>query len=789
MLSLPLVAFVLVALSLRLRTPSAPRRDSVLRAVVLTAAFAVAWIEFTSAFDRLTPASLAIGWAGVLLVAAHQCYRHRARVEPLLFFGAGPTARVGRVHAQRATALLTIGAGVMGIGTLAVALIAAPGTYDSLTYRLARVAHWEAAATVGPYATSIARQLHLAPGAEYLVAHLYLLGGGDRWVNLVEWGAFVGCLVGVSLIAKELGARGVGQGLAAVFMGSLPMAVLQASSTQNDLVAALWVVATVVFGLRTLRGRSRSDAVLLALSLGLAAATKMTTVVFLAPFGVAWLVAMLRRGAIRPALLRVVMAAVAVGLLTGPHLIRVADVWGSPFGPAGEAGEGYTYLSDSFTASSMVSGVTRNLAIHLTTPWPDVNRRIYLSVLRLHSFIRADPAAPATTWTGLRFAMPDATRREDAAGAPALLAAFLLSLVALAGGRRWTPVALYCLCVVCGFFLFSVILKWQPWHGRLHLPLLVLAAGPVGAVLAPVLRPWGTIGVTALLALTVGAPLLGSTARPLVGPSAIQRTTRTDHYFLGLGDRRHAWETTAEMLGHSDCLDVGLGLGVDDPEYLLWALTPPSASRTFRHLGVPNPSRRFEVPAPPCTVVLSTASRPELAAELPQRGYVLERSIRELSIFRLPADAGDESIRDREPTLSPGNTLGPATSPTAAAPANAPITTAEAAPIGDRVHISGCDFGVLKAPVVDLWDGPKRTRVVGEVSGDGPSELGRHCLGAVVIIRSVDVDQPTPMYEVETVVGRQRGWLSEDFIGPTFDISLCGAFFSHSSAAAGKCRG
>jgi hypothetical protein len=145
------------------------------------------------------------------------------------------------------------------------------------------------------------------------------------------------------------------------------------------------------------------------------------------------------------------------------------------------------------------------------------------------------------------------------------------------------------------------------------------------------------------------------------------------------------------------------------------------------------------------------------------------------------------AAEDPAPTLP--DTPPPATSSAAPAPTNSPPATVEAAPIGDRVQISGCDFGVLRVPVVDLWDSAERTRVVGEVSGAGPPDRGLRCLGAVVIIRSVDPDQPTPMYEVETVVGNQRGWLSELFIGPIFDISLCGAFFSHSSAAAGKCRG
>jgi|TARA_B110000263_G_scaffold199706_1_gene178809 hypothetical protein len=143
-----------------------------------------------------------------------------------------------------------------------------------------------------------------------------------------------------------------------------------------------------------------------------------------------------------------------------------------------------------------------------------------------------------------------------------------------------------------------------------------------------------------------------------------------------------------------------------------------------------------------------------------------------------------------DPTPTDSSALATETSSTASrASVNPPPLTAQTPSRDDRVHISGCDFGVLRVPVVDLWDSAERTRVVGEVSGDGPADRGLRCLGAVVIIRSIDSDQPTPMYEIETVVGNRRGWLSELFIGPTFDISLCGSFFSYSSAAAGKCRG
>jgi hypothetical protein len=143
-----------------------------------------------------------------------------------------------------------------------------------------------------------------------------------------------------------------------------------------------------------------------------------------------------------------------------------------------------------------------------------------------------------------------------------------------------------------------------------------------------------------------------------------------------------------------------------------------------------------------------------------------------------------------DPTTTDSGALAADTSSAASsAPANPAPSRAQTSPVGDRVHISGCDFGDLTVPVVDLWDSAERTRVVGEVAGDGRADQGLRCLGAVVIVRSVDADRPTTMYEVETVVGNQRGWVSELFIGPTFDISLCGSFFSSSSAAAGKCIG
>ena len=99
----------------------------------------------------------------------------------------------------------------------------------------------------------------MPPLAEYLVLHTYLLGGGDHWATLVHWVYFLGSLVGVSLVARQLGAGRRGQTLAPLFAATLPSGILQASSAKNEWVLTFWLVALVYFGARFTQRPARAD--------------------------------------------------------------------------------------------------------------------------------------------------------------------------------------------------------------------------------------------------------------------------------------------------------------------------------------------------------------------------------------------------------------------------------------------------------------------------------------------------------------------------------------------------
>ncbi len=129
------------------------------------------------------------------------------------------------------------------------------------------------------------RHVNDARDHEILILTLQALFGSDRLANLVQWLAFVGALVAVSGISRALGAgkhaRLAGIGFAAV----VPMAVLQATSTQNDLVEAFWLLAFAYFVvLGQLRSLSTAECVATGLALGMSILTKTTLYVYGLPF-------------------------------------------------------------------------------------------------------------------------------------------------------------------------------------------------------------------------------------------------------------------------------------------------------------------------------------------------------------------------------------------------------------------------------------------------------------------------------------------------------------------------
>ncbi len=232
---LPILALISLFVSLRLGWPSADGRRDLLRAALLWGAIALWLTQFLSWFSLVNAWGLGLGWSfvGLAPLVASRAWR-RSR-----WTGLGlhlPSDWGGFDWAASASIAIIM------LGTAIVARWAPPQTWDTLNYHMARVAHWAQMASVRPYATGIEIQNSMPPGAEMLFLQPYVLASGDTWVNFVDWTAAWIAVLGVSLLAKQLGAGRRGQLLAAVFMAATPMTIVQASSTMTDIVLAVWLL-------------------------------------------------------------------------------------------------------------------------------------------------------------------------------------------------------------------------------------------------------------------------------------------------------------------------------------------------------------------------------------------------------------------------------------------------------------------------------------------------------------------------------------------------------------------
>ena len=571
-------------------------RVALLLAAVGWTTYLVAVTELLSLAESLRPIPLACAW-GVLFIGLAVLARRAAN-------GRDVARDAWRRFLRSPIALLLA---VILAALLVIAIVAPPNTWDAMTYHMSRVAHWAQNGTVATYATHNARQIHMAPGAEFAILHLQVLTGGDRLANLVQWLALVGCAVGASVIARGLGAGPRGQLFAAALCGSLPMAILQATSTQNDLVTALWLVVFVALGLELRQSpHQRLLIVAMGLSLGLAVLTKPTTFLVLPAFSLFVFFA-------TPASpwLRVRGAAVVLllgVLVNAGYFTRNALASGSVLGPQVEVSDGvtYSYANDLVTPRTVISNVLRNVALQLALPSWSWNKRVGEFVRTAHFLLGADVDDPRTTMGRQHFHLSDAGDREDQAqGVIILLLGVIALLVVLRAkdSQRRRQLA-YIGCVVVSFVLFCAILKWQPWNTRLHLPMLILLTPAVGAFVERHLPRAAQTPLVLIVLIACLPNVLRNPTRPMLGKYSIFRIPRTAQYFNNRSDLLAPYRTAASEVATSGCDRVGLIIPQDGWEYPLWVLLKRERpSVRIEHLEVNNYTAPYAKPFDPCVVL------------------------------------------------------------------------------------------------------------------------------------------------------------------------------------------
>jgi len=523
---------------------------------------ATAWGVVLTGLTELLSAFHLLSYAGVLgawTISIAVCF--------CIPLKKSPPAPTERTNAQMRRLL----AGVAGIllFTCFTGLISAPSNWDSMCYHLSRVMHWMHDHSVEHFPTNCPYQLYQGPWAEFAMLHFQLLSDGDRFAAGVACFSLAICVIGVAAIARVLGADRWGQVLSAVFAVSLPATVLQAESTQNNLALSAWLICAVYFLLRFKNAEPPNRAgwaILFGSAIGLAVLTKGTGYPMAFPLVVWFALVAIRSGASGVAI--GALAAGMIVLLNLGHWTRNYRAFGSPLIPASQV---HIYRPDAISPRLLASNLIRNLSLQLATPFASVNHGLRNMVVAAHGWLGVDILDPRITHSHEPFDVHpyDVMIHEDQAGNP--LQTLLVAAAVVWAIRDRRALALTA-AAIASFILFCATIKWQPYHTRLHLPIFMLAAAPVGMMLASskirTVAPWiGTI----LLLLTLPYLQRNPTHPWLVHHNVLQ-IPREKQYFLDNPTIFPAYSWAADELAAGGIDKIGLRAGPDEWEYPLWVL-------------------------------------------------------------------------------------------------------------------------------------------------------------------------------------------------------------------------
>ena len=599
---LPVVAYIGLSLLMGNWRPEWEWRRCVLRAAVLWGAYLVLVTEGLSLLRGVTPTNLALAWGlAILAVAAGLALHQRG----------GRAVRWPKIALPNSTIerLALLGLLIILSLTALVAWLTPPQTWDSLNYHMTRVAHWAQERSVGPFATGIETQNSMPAAAEFAVLHSYVLSRGDRLANFVAWFAMLGSVAGVSYVAKQLGTATRGQWIAALFAASIPMGIVQASSTMTDYIVAFWMICVASESVALVKREGEKDVVFyLSLGSGLALLTKPTAAAYLLPFAVLVGVTLIRRVPLGRVSWMAVVAVALVAVINGGHWVRTTSLYGSPIPPA----RIQLHANKARNLRGLVSNAIRNAGLHLGTPSPHLNKGILLSILAVHDWLEIDVNDPRTTRHS-EFRIRQTNTSELTTGNPVHLLIILIAAgIVAVRGKAWSPALLiYGLTVASTVLVFSFIFKWQPFGSRYHLPFFILSAPLIGYVVERVFSGTVVSLLGLLLVLSSYPWLTGIRSRPLIPIpdrpyiSSVIVEPREKMYFGNARELEPPYQTMTNLIRSAECSEVGIFLSGNGIEYPIWALLgAPRDSLQIEWIVAGTPSERYAKPDfHPCAAI------------------------------------------------------------------------------------------------------------------------------------------------------------------------------------------
>jgi hypothetical protein len=528
-------------------------------------------------------------------------------------------------------------AGVVAL-TLFTALTTAPNNWDSQTYHLPRIEHWIQDGSLAFYPTSITRQNEMGPVAEVLLLQTRILSGSDALYPLVQWVSMLTGLAAAARITRQIGGSRIQSWIAAVFVATLPIGILESTSTQNDYVVAALLSVSVTLGLEAIVAPRPALALVLAATaaMALSGMTKPIGFVFGFGFAVWFAIALSWRAPLLTWLGRVAGVAVVLAVVIAPFTLRyrVGHEPSSAFVSA--------TVNGSFGVTQTLDNLLRHGFSNLMIGVPQVDERTYGVGESIASALGLDVHRQDTTVPGQTFGQTPGLYAFSHDNGPNPFHTLLIAGTVLVAAVRWRKLPplqrAYWGAWLVGIIVFAAALRFGNWQVRYHLPAFVLAA-PLFATAWP--QRWASSRpATALMLFLAFAALpdllLNQTSelislernRPLPlrrdRPSYLTQS-RDERLFVSQPQMLAPYRDAVDTIVRSNASQIGLMLGGDSWEYPVWRMLRdrnPDRPLRIEHVSVPGDLAWPLGPFSPELVFWSSADEAPLMIEVEGRQFM-----------------------------------------------------------------------------------------------------------------------------------------------------------------------
>lgn len=559
------VALVLILVRGPFRGEPGPRLlPAILIAWSLLGAVTVLSTEILSLFQLIGEESIIAVWAVFALVSTAVLVHRGVQLPSIRLNFSGWKDRV-------MAGIIAAGLLLIAGTTLIIALNATPNTIDSLLYHLPRIEHWLQDHSLRHYATAYDHQLFMPIFPEIAAMHLIVLSGSYNMANLVQWSSLLVSLAGIAAIVQELGGGFKEQGLAVLFAASIPMGILQATSTQTDLVTTAWLIITAYF---VVRAKDHpfiwSEILAMGCAIGVGALSKHTYYPFALPFLVMYTWNAWKSPGKMPFVYQVLVFVVVFLAINGGYFARNILTFGNPVSPPA-----YAEIHSTFSLNPLVwiSNNIDHIFLNFITPFDGFNVWVERGLTTFRTLLHVEDGSYLRIWSW---------NHEDLAGNPLHFLAVFVTILIIAvkpSLRSRRNLRAYLVAVVASFLVFGAVIDVFPYAARHHVTFLAAFAPLFGIAVSPAdERRSGIVpALTALVLVLIAIPwLFLNRSRPLIG---MKPTTMSDSIleetafvvlFANRTDLREPYRAAADVILESGCRDIGLEIDSHDYEFPLW---------------------------------------------------------------------------------------------------------------------------------------------------------------------------------------------------------------------------